>query len=463
MLALLDDAKVIALQLPNVVDVAIGLKVKEGELTEDIVFQVFVSEKVSERTLSPSTLVPETLMGRPTDVITVPEGVNRVDSSEHRPVTGGVQISNGKGHVGTLGCLAKRVSDDALLLLTNEHVLFSDGAKAGEKIGQPTITNNCCCCCSYVEGVIGTILSTNFNNSSIDCAIATIDSGIATDTILTNSMTSSELRIAGTSFAVIGDLVRKVGRTSGLTNGIVMSINGPTTTKSGQIFIHPVATETYIEGTKNKKAFSDGGDSGSVILDEFDDIIGLLWGGKPDVPNLAVDETYACHIADVLAAFSGANSAITIVTTPADRSGTTTRRQPLRPKRIAIDFREKLLETEIGEKLVPVFELHQKEVLQLINNERLTKVAWQRQQGPAFVAHLVKSYQEKDYFLPDQVKGITLPEMLTHMAIVLKETGSHDLKQVIERHALSIIQESYGLKSISEYLDQKSVQPTVLA
>lgn len=466
MMALLEDAKAIALQLPNVIDVAIGLKEKKGKLTKDIVFQVFVIEKISKSALSSSTMVPKTLMGHPTDVIIVPKGRKRVDRSEHRPLTGGVQISNGKGHVGTLGCFAKRLSDDKLLLLTNEHVLFSDGAQAGEKIGQPTVENNCCCCCAYTEGVIGTILTTNFNNTSIDCAIATIDPKIAIDHILTNSMTTSELRIEGTSIAVVGDLVRKVGRTSGLTNGIVNSINGTvflsdgtTINKSGQIFIRPVDSESFTEGTNNKKAFSDGGDSGSIIIDEFDEVIGLLWGGDPD--TFSVDETYACHIDDVLDAFSDAGSAISIIATPADRSKTAIRRQ-LQPKRIDIDIRERLLETAIGKILVPVFELHQKEVLQLINHNRQAKVAWQRQQGPAFTAHLVKSYKDKSHLIPKQVKGITLPEMLTNMAMVLKQNGSRDLRLAIEQHALQIIQESYGLKNIADYLDRISTQHSVL-
>ena len=439
LLNLLEEVKAMVMKLPNVVDVAIGLKEKSGELTDEIVFQVFVMEKVEKDSLDPTELIPKKIKGYKTDVVKVPKAVNRIDSSEHRPVTGGLQISNGKGHVGTLGCFAQLVTDDTMVLLSNEHVLYSDGAVAGEKIGQPNLDNKCCCCCAYVDGIIGTILSPAINNSNVDCAIATVNTGVATDFILNNSMTTTELHINGTDTVVVGDLVRKIGRTSGLTNGTVNSINGSTSSKTGQIFIRPVASETYTESKNSKKAFSDGGDSGSVIIDEANNVIGLLWGGDPD--SHTVDETYACHINDVLAAFRNAGKEIILMFTPADRSAIA-HNAKLIPQRIDLDIRSRLLETEKGTLLVNLFEIHQKEVLNLINNDRKVKVMWHRLQGPAYAAHIVKSYREREYTIPQEIKGISIQELMIKMAKVLKENGSNGLQKDIEANALQLINDS---------------------
>lgn len=442
LLKLQEEVKKELQQFPNVVNVAVGLKEKAGKLTDEIVFQVFVQEKVGENTLQPEQVIPKEIRGYKTDVIKISKARKRTDTSEHRPIKGGIQIGNGKGHVGTLGCFARLVADDTLVLLSNHHVLFSDDAIAGEIIGQPDIDNKCCCCCAYVNGEVGVILNPSFDNESVDCAIASVNAGIATDIILNNSMTATELRILGTEAAVVGDTVRKIGRTSGLTTGTVNSITGPTTDKTNQIFVRPVDAETYTEGTNGKKAFSDGGDSGSIIINEDNNIIGLLWGGDPDTYD--VDETYACHIADVLEAFRNAGSEIEIELTPAGRAAHSVKYFS-KPQRLKLDIRERLLETEQGRTLVTLFEIHQKEILNLINHNRNVTLTWHRHQGPAFTAHIVKSYEDINYQIPQQVKNVTLQELLIKMATVLKENGSPALKKTIESHALNIIQYSYSI------------------
>ena len=451
LLELLNEVRDEVMALPNVVDVAIGLKETNGELTEDIVFQIFVKEKVASSDLDTSEIIPKEIKGFPTDVVKVPEAVNREDSSEHRPVTGGVQISNGKGHVGTLGCFARLKSDNSLVMLSNEHVIYSDGAVAGEKIGQPNIDDKCCCCCAYVDGIVGTILSPSFNNGTVDCAIASLDTSITPDHILHNAMQNDELHMDGIDVAVVGDAVRKIGRTSGLTNGTVTSINGPTARRNGQIFIRPAAGETYRESTNNKLAFSDGGDSGSIIINASNMVIGLLWGGDPN--NFPVDETYANHINDVLNAFKNGGSEIELVKTPDDRSALA-KNFHISPQRMNMDLRSRMLETEKGKLLVNLFELYQHEVLKLINNNRPVKVAWHRLQGPTFTAHIAKSYRDKDYIIPQAINNITLQELLIKMAQVIKTSCSESLREAIDKHALMLINDTYQVKTLEEYIQK---------
>src|SRR5215211_6914183 len=88
------------MKIPGVVDVAVGLKEKDGVLTDEITFQVFVKEKKEEKDLLPEHIIPKRIMGINTDVQKVPKAIKREDNRECRPVKGGVQVGNGKGHVG---------------------------------------------------------------------------------------------------------------------------------------------------------------------------------------------------------------------------------------------------------------------------------------------------------------------------------------------------------------------------
>jgi PKD repeat protein len=97
-----------------------------------------------------------------------------------------------------------------------------------------------------------------------------------------------------------------VGRTTGRTLGIVIAVNVPTSF-DGRRYIESIAIEPVDKYTE----FSQGGDSGSVIVNKENKVVGLLMGGRyfdkskgekptPDYP----DRTYACNIHNVLAALN---------------------------------------------------------------------------------------------------------------------------------------------------------------
>ena len=177
----------------------------------------------------------------------------------------------------------------------------------------------------------------------------------------------------------------------------------------------------------------------------------MLWGGDPD--TYTVDETYACHINDVLAALRDAGKEIILMYTPEDRSAIA-HIATLHPQRLDLDIRSRLLETEKGSVLVNLYEIHQKEVLSLINNNRKVKVMWHRLQGPAFTAHIARSYREREYIIPQEIKGINLQELMIKMAEILKENGSQELRKDIEVHALSLINDTYRVTSLEKYLEK---------
>lgn len=277
-------------KIPGVVSVGIGFKVVGGQRTEDITFRVYVREKKNKKDISPGEIIPAKIKGIQTDVIQYVGGELLVDTSEERPLKGGIQIQNDAKHsgAGTLGCFARRRSDGKTVLLSNHHVLFSDGAEVGDEVGQPDV--DCCCCCKC--NIIGKIVAGVNGNTDAraDCAIAEITCDNIGEFVISNTIKALrtdpggnpiDVRIRGVAQRVsigdppriaVGDRVFKRGRTTEATSGIVDDINFPITCSgiayNTQILILPAP------GVAN---FAEGGDSGSILLNEDDEVVGLVF------------------------------------------------------------------------------------------------------------------------------------------------------------------------------------------
>ena len=95
-----------------------------------------------------------------------------------------------------------------------------------------------------------------------------------------------------TANPVLGDVVFKVGRTTGLTRGRIVSVSdrvGPVGYGIGDCWFRGSFTVEGIDG----RPFSDGGDSGAAIVRGDGEVVGLVYAGN------GVD-TYACPIVEVM-------------------------------------------------------------------------------------------------------------------------------------------------------------------
>ena len=200
-----------------------------------------------------------------------------------RPVPCGVSTGHPAITAGTLGCRVK--SGATVWALTNNHVYANqNNASIGDAVIQPG---------AFDGGVspqhdIGTLddferieFSTNANNV-IDAAIA-----LTTTAQVDNAMPSGGYGVprSETMDAALNQKVKKYGRTTGLTKGLVAGINATVTVNYGppngfarfvnQIIIQP-------------GSFSAGGDSGSCVVvdgkgkDKANDRkpVGLLFAGS---------------------------------------------------------------------------------------------------------------------------------------------------------------------------------------
>ena len=210
---------------------------------------------------------------------------------------------------GTLGALVIR--NGTFYILSNNHVLArSDQATAGEPITQPgLIDTNCSTAGTHTVANLTSFVNLQTGGKNVDAAIAQIIPGSVDTTgsiLLLGSTATGSTADAGPPHqgrgiaASIGEGVAKSGRTTGLTCSTVAAINVNTSVayqtqcNGGTTFNVTYSNQISVSGG----AFSGGGDSGSLIVDEMTaDPVALLYAGSDT-------DTVGNPVADVLAALA---------------------------------------------------------------------------------------------------------------------------------------------------------------
>jgi hypothetical protein len=439
--ALLPKVEAELKKIPGVAFVTIALKEVQDQTTEDIVFQVHVHKKSPEAEIAQEHIIPKRIEGVPTDVIEVTDTELHADSSEYRPLIGGCQISGPSGGLGTLGCLVRinaGASAGKVGLLTNHHVLFDSGEKVGDPVGQPQSASDCkCCVCCDVAKIYDAMKTV-----SVDAAVAVLHD----DTRFTIEIVDSRMGpVLGTDTAVIGDLVKKRGRTTEYTEGQVVSVTQPVSFGG-----HSWTNQIRVRPTAGFADWSAPGDSGSVVLQRNDNkVLGLHFAG-------AVGGTagYANHIANVQTALNvtvlevGTAASIPLGATLAIPS-----EAPMSTLELLRKFEAELEGSVEGRQWVELFHRHWNEIQSLINSNRAVQSAWHRNHGPAFIAHFVKSTKQRGYRVPEQIGGVMVENLIIAMGAALQKSGSPELAMAVRQHHtefLSLMHDCRSLEALAE-------------
>ncbi|MGH7528262.1 MAG: trypsin-like peptidase domain-containing protein [Gemmatimonadales bacterium] len=427
---------------PNVVEVGIGIKETDGVLTGEGCIKIVVTEKKSERDLDPDEILPKTVEGIPTDVIVKPDkrplAACTEDRGNYRPILGGIRVNNdrngsGVGGSGTLGCLAKRVSDDAWVILSNHHVLYGNNGQDGDKIGQPAV--GCSWCCKT------NVIAINVDKDvGLDCAIAKVEDDIAIENRIRDI---GDIRVLGATAAVNGERVRKMGARTGLTSGDISFIS-PTTKEititprpAGGPANDPGGCTNYLPGGATNFAFY--GDSGSVVVNDDGEVVGLLYA----IDGTTQTQGFANDIVQVQNKLN-----ISIKTTSSEPGRSPAAMSTHEPEVVTLGptdgrwverLEERLEETPNGRIAKNLIATHQEEVLALVNTRRPVTVVWQRKQGPAFLAAFSRSVRHSGYPIPREINRVSIQNLLMSMATVLEEHGSPPLRRDIRRLSLDVI------------------------
>ena len=125
---------------PNCLGAAFGQRITHGELTGEPAMVVYVARKIPTQFLPPSRILPRRIyVGRDmieVDVLETGFIYPLSFTARDRPAPSGISIGHPNITAGTLGCLVTDKSDNALCILSNNHVIANQNAAA---IGDPTI------------------------------------------------------------------------------------------------------------------------------------------------------------------------------------------------------------------------------------------------------------------------------------------------------------------------------------
>jgi len=206
-----------------------------------------------------------------------------------------VDFANGYCCSGTLGALVQK--GGAQYILSNSHVLAGDVVSGGngkvsaigDDVIQPGfVDNNCSAAGTNLVGDLSS-LSTLYPPAStpnVDCAIAQVRSGmVRADGAILEIGTLSAQTVA----AYVGQLVKKSGRTTGLTRSRISGLNatvnvGYSTECSGSSFTKTFTGQIIVANKASR--FLNSGDSGSLLVEDVATnprAIGLLFAGSTTV------------------------------------------------------------------------------------------------------------------------------------------------------------------------------------
>jgi hypothetical protein len=280
----------------DLVGVAVGIKTTAGQATGQPCVTAFVREKLPRARLSRERLVPETIEG-PTDVVVTdvetmetptappwrldPSGMREARLSgprlRERPVRGGDSIAHFRSPLGTAGIVIRDPDDPVRrLVLSCNHVLAElNRGRLGDPVLQPAggdggrLPLDVC-------GTLHRFVPVSFGPGGanrVDAAAARVSDGVPLIEWV------GPLRgVRQVEEGLIGESVFKVGRTTGLTRGIVQAVHFTGWIPYPPLLGGGVALFREQVVTTPMAAF---GDSGAVLCDAAVNGLGLLFGGSP--------------------------------------------------------------------------------------------------------------------------------------------------------------------------------------
>lgn len=200
---------------------------------------------------------------------------------QFRPTEGGIQIHFGQ-YVCTLGFNATEVSSGQRSFITNSHCTDRQGGVESTAYYQPTSSTSAQIATEVEDpdyfkgGVCPRGKKCRYSDSSralYDGATSSSLGAVAQTTGANNGDLTvvGTISLSGKGSAGVGEVVNKIGRTTGWTRGQVTRTCVNTGVSGSQIM---QLCQNFVD------AGVDGGDSGSQVFNESNQLVGILWGGS---------------------------------------------------------------------------------------------------------------------------------------------------------------------------------------
>jgi hypothetical protein len=215
----------------------------------------------------------------------------------NRPLRVGGSIGHFAITAGTLGCFVQRRSDDQVFILSNNHVLANENdAAKGDAIIQPGDADGGRRPRNRIGSLDRFVKLRKRGVNFIDCALARVNTGIR----FNHTGLTGIGNLAGVGPDAVEDAaVAKVGRTTGMTRGTVTAFEIDNVVVGYDLGNLRFDNQIEIEGAGDE-AFSDGGDSGSLIVNAENLGVALLFAGGDQGGSNNRGLTYANPLRTVL-------------------------------------------------------------------------------------------------------------------------------------------------------------------
>jgi hypothetical protein len=456
-------------KIPGVDRVGIGLKMVGGSPSGGIAIRVTLIRKKPEAEVPPDQRVPDEIQGIPTDVIeresasedpsnVCPQEVN--DDQKLRPIRGGILLRLHPNQAvpiesqGTLGCMAYTLDTERkVVLLSAHHVLLNLGHKVGDRVGQTETCPMYSECCS---DHIATVLLGEFNNK-VDAAFALLDPKIDwCSEIIDIGAVRGTHTIRLSDLLPTGYPVKKRGYRTGLTKGVVtelyLSRRGGRRDFDNGISVDPVPPFPQ---------FSCSGDSGSVLLNDNNEVVGLLTlrDGISSIAtpiadveaelNIQIANDKPCTHQDRLAVGSGGRGDSTLTTKTApdiDSPNPAAFGQP----GFLSQAQEEILQTAKGKAYTEIIRLHQYEVRRLINTNKRVAVVWHRNGGTTILQKVAQTIRDRNTALPNVIEDQPLSVCVNRILDSVAKYASPRLRSDIADWRSALVE--LGSYSFNEFL-----------
>lgn len=299
------------LQLPNVVGVAVGNKIKKGEDTGKPSLAVLVTQKMDPDLLTDDEKVKPKIDENPTDVVEVghifagggpPRTAEVEDEADApsggpapsagpqsfspslrrriRPAEGGYSVGHFRITAGTLGTCCYDLSPFPSIppryyILSNNHVLAnSNDARIGDPILQPGPADGGTFPQDLIARLSRFVPIQFISGDSAPCNY--VDAAVAEGNFADLDREVYWIGIVKRLYSApsVDDVVQKTGRTTGFTTGKVTHVNGTVNVNYGGGRVARFCRQIL---TTNMSA---PGDSGSLVTNLDEEAVGLLFAGS---------------------------------------------------------------------------------------------------------------------------------------------------------------------------------------
>ena len=218
-----------------------------------------------------------------------------------RPLLIGASVGHALVTAGTIGAFVKR--GNRTYLLSNNHVLANEGlAKAGDRILQRAVYDGGKQPSERVARLRFWIKLKTAGTNLADAAIAEIDEGVRCELSRLRGLVNGKDRKLvglGPGFVDEKEAMFKLGRTTGPTEGRVTAFDMDNVIVNYDTGNLRFDNQIEIEGA-GSRGFSDGGDSGSMIVNARMEAVALLFAGGDSGGSNGLGLTYANPIRSVL-------------------------------------------------------------------------------------------------------------------------------------------------------------------